>query len=84
MRVLRLPSTTGTMPAHSRLTSASAAGSRARKLDSHTIVAPRGGFDREAALIVGDEEAAVDGVAVGAGRGGVVEDRLVLGVAVDA
>ena len=42
MRVLRLPSTTGSMPAHSQLTSASAAGSRTRRLDSHTIVAPRG------------------------------------------
>jgi hypothetical protein len=37
------------------------------------------GFDREAALIVGDGEAAVDAVAVGAGRGGVVKDRLVFG-----
>ena len=41
MRVLRLPSRVGSMPAHRRLVSASAAGPRAAKLDSQTIRAPR-------------------------------------------
>jgi Sigma-70, region 4/SnoaL-like domain len=42
MRVLRLPSTIGSMLAHIRLTSSTAAGSRAWKLDSQTIIAPCG------------------------------------------
>jgi len=42
MRVLRLPSTIGNMPAHIRLNSSTGAGSRAWKLDSRTIMAPCG------------------------------------------
>src|SRR4030095_3941754 len=48
----------------------------------HDRCAAGRGFDREAALVVGDGEAAVDAVAVGAGGRGLVEDRVVLGVAV--
>ncbi len=40
MTVLRLASTIGSMPAHIRLSSSSAVGSRASKLDSHTIRVP--------------------------------------------